>query len=269
MGPPETGAWEAPIADEFETTMRKYHQESAEVVAAMCEVTTTGCGSAEEPDSAESSPGGETLQPLTLDKAPASEKVGQGDIPDLDLSEGLPDMSGDGGEVITGRTGARGVDRMLICGQPVLDPDTTPAGRLVGSSSGPEYHEYRQVTTYASATDAVSVMGRLRSLLAECPRQPADLGSGIETEAVWPSQDTDTGYDTVSLGLSFVQTGTDEPAPGWGETVQVTRIGRALFITGTSGEFAVDDLTEAVKDLTPVTRQFVEGLACFYTDQGC
>src|SRR4051812_26221687 len=66
-----------------------------------------------------------------LTTAPASELIGRGDVPELDLRRRIVDMSGDGGEVAGPAADLEGVDRTLACGKTLLDQSLPMTGRLV------------------------------------------------------------------------------------------------------------------------------------------
>jgi hypothetical protein len=129
-----------------------------------------------------------------------SELVGQGDVPDLDLLAGIPDNSGDGGGLEGPAGDLVGVDRTLLCGEPLI-PAEGLTGRLVGSGHGPEWSQTRQVISYDSAERAAQVLAQLRERLATCPSQtpPAGVDMGW-TKLLWTVLDSDTGYDSTTFG---------------------------------------------------------------------
>lgn len=214
--------------------------------------------------------GSSTPAPTVMSTAPASEQVGQGDIPDLPLRDGLLDLTGDGGQLRGPAAGLEGVDRRLICGEPLIVQGSDLTGRLVASSSGPEYLEVRQIIAYADADAAAGQLAYLRDMLGHCDREPqGDNGVGL-SDRLWTTIDADTGYDTVTFGESSVLTGTTTPAGTGGRLYQLTRVGRAVFVTTVDGEFTIDTLAGAasVDPLTTLSKQWA-GRLCSFTAAGC
>lgn len=230
------------------------------VMIALEQLLTTGSGT----------DGAATAAPTAMSTAPASEQVGQGDIPDLPLRDGLPDLTGDGGALRGPAAGLEGIDRRLICGEPLIVQGSNITGRLVASSSGPEYLELRQIIAYADADAAAGQLTYLRDMLGHCEREPqGDNGVG-PSDRLWTTIDADTGYDTVTFGESSVLTGTTTPAGTGGRLYQMTRVGRAVFVTARDGEFTTDTLARdaSVNPLTTVSTQWA-GRLCSFTVAGC
>jgi hypothetical protein len=206
-------------------------------------------------------PPADPLDAHWLPQAPESELVGQGDVPDLPLRDGLPDMTGDGGELLGPDADIEGVDRRLVCGDQILDPGNLPTGRLVASSSGPEYLEVRQVVAYADADAAVRQMTYLRQLFDACPTEdavPDDVGGNT---MVWDVFEPKPGYDTVAVGQALDQ------GLG-GQVFQFTRVGRAILALSTSGELSRPGLRSAVEPLDQTSRELAP-LLCSFTEAGC
>jgi hypothetical protein len=196
-----------------------------------------------------------------LTTAPASELIGRGDVPELDLTRGIVDMSGDGGEVAGPAADLQGVDRTLACGKTVLDQSLPMTGRLVATGSGPEYGEVHQVVSYPDAGTALAQMTYLRDLISGCPRVAGDVSTLGWSAMLFVPTTADTGYDTSTFGQYL------EGAPGVG-TWQVTRVGRAVLFVTTAGEISQAGLTTDAEQLTRTTHQLAP-LLCGFTDAGC
>lgn len=211
----------------------------------------------------------EETPPLLLDESPASEAVGQGDVPDLDLARAFAELGSDA-STDGPAPDLVGADRLLVCGTPVLDQGLPITGRLVATLSGPEFGQFHQVIAYQKADSAQAQMGHLRDLLDGCERQAraTDDSGAPPMEIRWRHEDTATGYDTVSFGSGLVYVETGEIANPGSQTLQVTRVGRALLVVGESSEGNIDDFDQYVADLSSHTRDLAPEL-CSFTARGC
>ena len=78
---------------------------------------------------------------------------------------------------------------------------------------------------------------------------------------VWTVLDRDTGYDTVTVGLTY-----DD---GLGSSVfQVTRVGTARLMVQTYGEGSLASLDEQADGVTATTGTIVPAM-CVFTKTGC
>jgi len=250
--------------DDIQTMSETYFGESDGVLRAVCEEIAGAC----EPGSVEPEQPTSTLTPypMYVDAAPASEQVGQGDVPDLAIDVDLPDMTGDGGEIFAPAADVRGVDRMLVCGQPILDQDASFTGRLATSSSGPEFFTYRQVISFPDAAAAQAQMEHVRGLVRGCERHATESGT---TEIVWTEVDADTGYDSFMAGYGYYAFGEDYAANTGGDIVQLTRVGRAILVVGDTGEYSgAESIQWAAPNFTQRSKQLAP-LLCSFTDAGC
>jgi hypothetical protein len=194
-----------------------------------------------------------------LPTAPASELVGQGDVPDLPLRRGIPDYSGDGGRIRGPAPGLPGVDRTLVCGQPLLDQELPSTGRLVATGTGPEFGQVHQVVAYADAASASAQLDHVRRLVEGCPRDPGDRDALGWSAMLWRTTQADTGHGSVTVGNYL------EGALGIG-SLQVTRVGRGLLIVELGGETSPADLEADAVRLTALTRDLAPLLCPLHSD---
>ncbi|GAA1114384.1 hypothetical protein GCM10009668_41090 [Nocardioides dubius] len=207
-----------------------------------------------------STPGTEQEDPLLLPEAPESEKVGQGTVPDLDLAQGFVDMSADGGEQLGPSAQLTGIDRTLVCGQPLLAQQPLPTGRLLASNSGPEFLELRQVIGYRDADAAKQAFTELFDTVSACTPKKAGRGGAVMASRVWQvfgSGDPDSVVfaDTAAEGLG-------------GSLYRVSRKGRALLVVMQSGEWSTDTIGGGLSDLDR-SNAVVAPMLCAMTEQGC
>ena len=147
-----------------------------------------------------------------------------------------------------------GLGELEMCGRVVWPQRETSGGlrRLVAGVSGPEYHEWRELFVHDDAEKATAPMAVLRRAAAECHEQG---------NQVWTVLDRDTGYDTVTIGLTY--------SDGLGSSVfQVTRVGSARLLVGTYGEGSLASLDEQADGVTETTGQILPAM-CAFTKTGC
>jgi serine/threonine protein kinase len=117
---------------------------------------------------------------------------------------------------------------------------------------GPEYYDGRELVVHADADAAVEAMTEIRRAARTCRR------SGNQ---VWTVLARDTGYDTVTMGLTY-----DD---GLGSSVfQVTRVGSARLMVQTYGEGTLASLDRQADEVTGTTNQIVRSM-CAFTKTGC
>ncbi|WP_374458267.1 hypothetical protein [Nocardioides sp.] len=147
-----------------------------------------------------------------------------------------------------------GMGELEMCGRVVWPQRETSGGlrRLVAQISGPEYHEWRELFVHDDADRATAPMAVIRQAAADCRRQ---------RNLVWTVLDRDTGYDTVTVGLTY--------SDGLGSSVfQVTRVGSARLLVGTYGEGSLASLDEQADGVTETTEQILPAM-CVFTKTGC
>ncbi|CUR60958.1 exported hypothetical protein [metagenome] len=147
-----------------------------------------------------------------------------------------------------------GLGELEMCGRVVWPQPETSGGlrRLVAGVSGPEYQEWRELFVHDDAALAEAPMAVLRRVATECDHQ---------RNLVWTVLDRDTGYDTVTVGLTY--------SDGLGSSVfQVTRVGSARLLVGTYGEGSLASLDEQADGVTETTEQIVPAM-CAFTKTGC
>jgi hypothetical protein len=133
-----------------------------------------------------------------------------------------------------------------------------PQDRLAFQVTWPEGADTRELRTYPSADDAVTQMQRLRSAVAGCPRQnPSDPGNASS----WTTRDVDTGYDSVAVAMTYDQ--------GLGGGVWLfTRVGRSILAVAQGGEYASDNVWDALPPLVDRTNRITPSM-CLFTEAGC
>ena len=170
---------------------------------------------------------------------------------DFPLDAGLPEGGGD--DVTTAPTDEVAMDPVQMCGREVW-PSTGPTGtrHLYSSLVGPEQYDGRELVVHADADAAVRAMTEVRRAARECRRSAHE---------VWTVLRRDTGYDTVTMGLTY-----DD---GLGSSVyQVTRVGSARLMVQTYGEGTLTSLDRQADEVTATTDQIVRSM-CAFTKTGC
>jgi hypothetical protein len=172
---------------------------------------------------------------------------------DFPLGVGMVEDGGDF-EVHPPSSDGDGVGAVEMCGREVW-PSAASAGdvaRLVTSALGPEYADRRELLVHADAEQAVAAMGAIRRAAAECRRHD---------NQVWTVLDRETGYDTVTMGLTY-----DD---GLGSAVfQVTRVGSARLMVQTYGEGSLASLGADADEVSGTTEQILPAM-CVFTKTGC
>jgi hypothetical protein len=175
---------------------------------------------------------------------------------DFPLAIGLP---ADDGETTVDPPSADGdgIGEVEVCGQVVWpharDSEPGPTARLVTGASGPEYFDGRELIVHADADAAVAATATVRQAAGSCRR--------FATNQVWTVLDRDTGYDTVTVGLTY--------SDGLGSSVfQVTRVGSATLMVQTYGEGSRASLEGQADGVTETTGQIVQAM-CVFTKTGC
>jgi hypothetical protein len=170
---------------------------------------------------------------------------------DFPLGVGLPEDGGD--DDVTPPTDDVGMDPVEMCGRDVW-PAAGAAGtrHLYSSVLGPEYYDGRELVVHADADAAVEAMTEIRRAARDCRRS---------AHQVWTVLPRDTGYDTVTMGLTY-----DD---GLGSSVfQVTRVGSARLMVQTYGEGTLASLDRQADEVTGTTNQIVRSM-CAFTKTGC
>ena len=145
------------------------------------------------------------------------------------------------------------MDPVEMCGRDVW-PAASAAGtrHLYSSVLGPEYYDGRELVVHADADAAVEAMTEVRRAARDCRRS---------AHQVWTVLARDTGYDTVTMGLTY-----DD---GLGSSVfQVTRVGSARLMVQTYGEGTLASLDRQADEVTGTTNQIVQSM-CAFTKTGC
>jgi hypothetical protein len=183
-----------------------------------------------------------------------TEPPGVTSVPDdFPLAVGLPEDDGET-EVSPPSPDGDGVGLVEMCGREVWPLGGTAGGtrRLATGAIGPEYFDGRELMVHADAEVASNVMAVLRQAAADC--------RSFDNQ-VWTVLDRDTGYDTVTVGLTY-----DD---GLGSSVfQVTRVGAARLMVQTYGEGSLASLDEQAAGVTATTGKIVPAM-CVFTKTGC
>ncbi len=171
------------------------------------------------------------------------------------LAVGLPEDDGET-KVSPPSPDGDGMGEVQICGRVVWPhsrtDDVGDTRRLVTGALGPEYFDGRELIVHADADTAVQAMATTREAVGACRRFDSQ---------VWTPLDRDTGYDTVTVGLTY--------ADGLGSSVfQVTRVGSALLMVQTYGEGSLASLDEQADGVTETTGTIVPAM-CVFTKTGC
>ena len=198
-----------------------------------------------------STPTGEPTEEPT--EEPAAAAV---DIPaDFPLDAGMEEPSDDY-EITEPSAEADGMGEVEMCGRVVWPhsrtADVGATRRLVTGASGPESFDGRELIVHADADAAVEAMTTTRDAIGSCR---------TFDNQVWTPLDRDTGYDTVTVGLTY--------ADGLGSSVfQVTRVGSAVLMVQTYGEGSLASLDEQADGVAETTGKIVPAM-CVFTKTGC
>jgi hypothetical protein len=188
---------------------------------------------------------------------------GAAPIPDaFPLMEGWPEEAGDG----KGRIGpARDLEQLALEACDTRADDPAHADRLLARFDNAEDYRTRQLTTYASADEAVAAVAAIREVYAACPTgEVRDDGYTPH----WAVVDTQLGGDSFAvLGWDTFDGGLT-PA---GETLLVVRLGSAVLVVvngGESGAPAGGQDQRAVDRIVQESAPVVDRM-CTWTAQGC
>ncbi|GAA1925669.1 hypothetical protein [Nocardioides hwasunensis] len=199
----------------------------------------------------------QAASPSTPSSTPSPASTGAAaTIPaDFPLGVGLPDGDGET-EVSPPSADGDGMGEVEMCGRVVWPHargvEVGPTERLVTSALGPEYFDARELIVHEDADAAVEGMAALRQAAEEC--------RSLDNQ-VWTDLERDTGYDTVTMGLTY-----DD---GLGSSVfQVTRVGSARLMVQTYGEGSLASLGSQADGVTETTGQIVSAM-CAFTKTGC
>ncbi|KAA1421193.1 hypothetical protein F0U44_02460 [Nocardioides humilatus] len=219
----------------------------ADVVAALNELggaTTTDPGSGE---------------PTVATSIPA-------DFP-LDLALGEPPVA-DGETTVEGPSAdAQGVTPQTMCGGVLAFPNfgSTDVDEpdLAYTVSSVEGYEGRTLRVYPSADAAVAQLELLRSQIQGCAR---DRAEGGQSDRLWRSFNSNTGYDSVTFGYTYeIVDGVGAPA---GELYTVMRVGTGILALQWGGEYSADYQTQAAPNQVDLA-QLISGEMCIFTEAGC
>ena len=147
-----------------------------------------------------------------------------------------------------------GIGDVEMCGRVVWPIDGTAGGtrRLVTGAHGPEYVDGRELIVHADAEVAANAMAAIRQAATQC--------RSVDNQ-VWTVLARDTGYDTVTMGLTY--------RDGLGSSVfQVTRVGSARLMVHTYGEGSLESLPDQADDVTRTTEKILPAM-CVFTKTGC
>ncbi|NYE37315.1 hypothetical protein F4692_002448 [Nocardioides cavernae] len=171
---------------------------------------------------------------------------------DFPLGTGLPEGD-DETDVYGPSPDADGMGEVEMCGRVVWPASGAGATRrLVTGALGPEYFDGRELVVHEDADRALRAMEAIRRAAEEC--------RAIDNQ-VWTVLDRDTGYDTVTMGLTY-----DD---GLGSSVfQVTRVGSARLMVQTYGEGSLASLDQQADGVTETTGTIVSAM-CVFTKTGC
>lgn len=189
--------------------------------------------------------------------------TGAGAIPDdFPLLEGWPEEAGDG----DGRVGpARDLEQSSLEACGTSADDVAHEDRLLARYENAEDYRSRQLTTYATADDAVAAVAAIRQVYAACP-----VGEVRDDGATphWAVVDTQIGGDSFAvLGWDTV----DGELIPFGETLLVVRLGSAVLVVahgGHSGAPSGGDDQQAVDQIVQESAPVVDAM-CTWTAAGC
>lgn len=197
---------------------------------------------------------GSTVTTPSSEPSPTAGTPGGTEVPDdFPLAVGLPEDDGET-KVSPPSTDGDGMGEVEMCGRVVWPLGGTAGGtrRLVTDAVGPEYFDGRELLVHADAEVSSNAMAAIRRAAADC--------RSFEGQ-VWTVLDRDTGYDTVTMGLTYEQ--------GLGSSVfQVTRVGSARLMVSTYGEGTLASLDQQADQVTGTTDKIVPAM-CAFTKTGC
>lgn len=180
---------------------------------------------------------------------------------DFPLLDGWPDQAGDG----EGRIGpARDLEPIgvEVCGQPLPDPGH--ADRLIARFDDVEDYRTRQLTTFASAEEAVAAVAAVRELFESCPKGPVREDGYTPN---WEVRDTSIGGESFAvLGWDTL----DGSPTTFGDTLLVVRLGSSVLVVAHSGHSGNPQgrETEVVEQIVRESASVVDRM-CTWTAAGC
>jgi hypothetical protein len=244
----------APAPSQTPTVTPSPTQTPTETPAGTPTQTPAGTPSEAPSESPTSSPGSPSppaptsSPPSTQPTAPAEPVAIPADFP---LDVGLPEDGGD--DDVTAPTDDVAMDAVEMCGRDIWPAaGSTGTRHLYSAVLGPEYYDGRELVVHGDADAAVAAMSGVRRASRDCRRS---------ANQVWTVLARDTGYDTVTLGLTY-----DD---GLGSSVyQVTRVGSAQLMVQTYGEGTLASLDRQADEVTATTSQIVQAM-CVFTKTGC
>lgn len=184
-------------------------------------------------------------------------------IPDeFPLLDGWPEEAGDG----AGRIGpARGLEPLPLEACGAAATDVAHEDRLLARYENAEDYRARQLTTYATADEAVAAVAAIRQVYAACPTgEVRDDGYTPH----WAVVDTQIGGDSFAvLGWDTLD---DQPAP-FGETLLVVRLGSSVLVVAHAGHGGAPSGGQdqaAVDRIVAETAPVVDRM-CTWTAAGC
>ncbi len=150
---------------------------------------------------------------------------------------------------------------MRLCGAELF-PTTGILDRRAVSSTGPEYGEIRDLRLFADDREAHRFLTRIRRAVAACPEQ--DVGGTIWRHRLQASGVS--GQEALTAVQTFETDGVVPPGANWWE---VARVGNAVLLTGTGGEWPPGrPLDRAIRKhargVSPVVRSM-----CVFAADGC
>lgn len=192
--------------------------------------------------------------PTTSPTESATSQPGLEVIPeDFPLALGMQEDGGDFDRSDPSRDTDR-VGEVAICGRVVWPLEGAAGGtdRLVTHVEGPEYYDGRELIAYADSEVALNAMAPIRRAAQDC----RDID-----ERVWTPLEADTGYDSVTMGLTYTE--------GLGSSVfQFTRVGSAILLVTTYGEGSLESLPRQAREVTGITEQIAPAM-CAFSETGC
>ena len=150
---------------------------------------------------------------------------------------------------------------MRLCGAELF-PTTGILDRRAVSSTGPEYGEIRDLRLFADDREAHRFLTEIRRAVAACPEQ--DVGGTIWRHRLRASGVS--GQETLTAVQTFETDGVVPPGANWWE---VARVGNAVLLTGTGGEWPPGRpldraIREHARGVSPVVRSM-----CVFAADGC
>jgi hypothetical protein len=194
---------------------------------------------------------------LLLGAAPATATNGATPTPipdDFPLALRIAENESTGEQPVPGPD-AKGVSKWRACGEQLwpLTRSGVVEDRLGVQATGPEYLDARELVSMRGARVAVKAVARIRAAVARCTEPVRG--------AVWTVHRADTGYDSVTLTLSYTR--------GLGLSVfQVIRVGKGVLITHAYGEGMLSQSRAGIRRQTRLGRELADDM-CVFARAGC